>query len=840
MISISKKSSSTPPRPPTPDYPPPMSERQNDFTDQAEIEIEVFESEPQPYHTKPKSQQTPPTNVARATTPHRKSVSFDLSDNEYIAVPAHEENEPEPPDDIGELFLSQFSRENSHEDDDGYEVPIKYPSGPRSKPPKHVKSILRSPSPSSKAPTTLSSLDRPLRMSNIPISTSNVTKATVHTASHPSDEEIERENPFRKEFLGDRAKENIYEELDFEEQSTLQTVQITLHETKTTQSDSKLKQRPKSAYAFDESKQYTEVLSKTHQSSDNLSEKPVLSPLTSATSSKSTGSLLTDRPKQKPPLPPKPPKSASSIKSPPPVIKHADLKTNEALKSFQDEMLRGDLYEFVHNAETNQITKVKQTATSIPIEIAKPTETAVEEPTKESPRFTTFNPSSPLPPIPKANPPKSPTSPSYSKVYKRTKSVDRPTVSPPPPPVNMSTLPSVDKLKSVQTEDGSRVEILSTSATDLRKFYQDALHENASEYTLVTEETHREILLHENEVRNAMHQEQIVSETVISTSRIPVRKAPQPPTPQPPITTTMTKTTTNPKHSRNTSISSDVSQDLSSATQSSSAQVFPVTQILPVQYSHLPTPQQPDYFLAFPASTSQQNCNMVSIPQPGAFSTFMVSDNSAPQTTNIPTNIMCHPQQMPMYFHRPYISVPISTVHNINQSENELQGTNFINIHRNTGASIPTISNNNSNNSIGHTFNTLQSNYNQQHEQQQRRQQHYHYQSQSLLPCQQQDIHLLSPQSVTLDNNLNRNEHSNHDDNTSRSVGGSSSYSASVSVLDSQFTCNRNNESDIPVSSPVVRSSKSLTSISNSPSNYHSPSDEQEHTFTTFGKQTQV
>ncbi|XP_055300017.1 protein lap4-like isoform X10 [Sitodiplosis mosellana] len=626
MISASKKP--PPPRPPSPLQPPPLA-RQYDELDRTEIEIEVFDTEPYKYESKSK-----PQSMSSQTQTHRKSVSFDLSDNEYIPVLEHDE--PEPTDNIGELFLRQFSRENSQEENDGYEVPIKYPSGPKSKPTKKVKSILRSPSPSSKAPTTPSSLDRPLITSYIQQPQPSVTTAIVHTVAPSTDDEIERENPFRKEFLGRRA-ENIYEELDFEEQAPKQTVQITPIETKVKEQEkpkqidpSSVKQRPKSAY---ESREYAEVQSKFHSSNDELSEKSESTLISTQSTSRSTGSLLIDRPKQKPPLPPKPSKPSSSVKSPSPVIKRADLKQNEALKTFQQEMLHGDLYEFVHNAETNQITRIKQQATSIPIAIAKSPEPIVKEETKEPPRLTTFNPSSPLPPIPKSN---KTNVPPYSKVLKRGSSVERPTVSPPPPPVNMSTLPTADKLKQLRTEDGSRVEILSTSTEELRKFHREYHHENAPEYSLVTEETHREILLQENEIRNAMQQEQIVTETVTTTSRIPVRKAPLPPTAK---TTTMS-TTTN-KHHKNPSFSSDVSQEHSSTMQStsssssSSSQVFPVTQILPVQYSHLPTPQQPDYFLTFPSSPLQPSCNVMPMPQPGAFSTFM----SPPASAKVPKSV---------------------------------------------------------------------------------------------------------------------------------------------------------------------------------------------------------
>lgn len=807
QISIGKKSArAVSPAPPPPPPPPPISHQAYDATDEANIEIEVFESEPKRYETKSKTQQTAGTKQTSQTTQtHRKSVSFDLSDNEYIPVFAPES---EPSDNITELFLSQFSRENSQEDNDGYEVPIKYPSGPRSKPKQQVKSILRSPSPNSKAPTTPSSLDRPLRTAYI-TPPSSTTKATVHTVTHSSDDEIERENPFRKEFLGPRANENIYEELDFECQTNKNVDIIIATDSKAKPTDTKpdsnstKKLRPKSAYSFGEMAENSRILTKTHQSNDTLNETKPESAALSQSMSRSTG-LISDRPKQKPPLPPKPPKPSPSV------IKHADLKQNEALKAFQEEMLRGDLYEFVHDAQTNQITKIKQNSTHIPDALTQPDAVStivhevkpspVEDKSTESPRINTFNPSSPLPPIPKPN------VPPYSKVYKRGTSIERPTVSPPPPPVNMSTLPSLDKIKPIHFTDSPIVEILASSRDDIHKYHFEVYQENASEYSLVTEETHREILLQENELRNAMQQEQTVSET--TSSRIPVRKAPLPPNQH------------NQHHHqpKNTSISSNVCQESSATTQS-----FPVTQILPVQYSHLPTPQQPDYFLTFPPP--QTSCNVIPMPQPGAFSTFMVSDKSAPQTTNIAANIMCHAQQMPMYLQRPFISVPvpvsISTIHNINQSEPKVQHQNM----HNNGVQTQV--------QPSHfVFGSDAYRHIYKKEQQQR--QHYHYQNQSL-STSEQDTH-----SQSASNNPHPNEANIHGDCVNR-------YSefSTETVVDSQFSHNRSIDYDVQLSSASGRSSEK--SISHLTSNYPNPSivsenspNESQHTFTTFGKQTQV
>lgn len=933
LDTMSLTSKKPPPRPPSPSpfktqkYQQQQQQHQQhsaDVTDDAGTEIDVFEHEPQRYeinrwqqptiHTPTVTTTTTTASVAVApstsaeTRTQRKSVSFDLSDNEYISVGAHDDPEPSMSDDIGELFLKQFSRENSHEENDGYEVPIKYPSGPNTRPTHQVKSILRSPSPSSKAPTVPSSLDRPLRTMYLPSPAASVTTAVVHTVAQPvSDDEIERENPFRMEFLGRKTKENIYEELDDSPNKTVQTKQQPQHDlkkenpVKVQASEYNLpKQRPKSTY---DSTEYIEVLPKAHQSNDDLSLKPENIRLDSRVTSASAGSLLLDRPNLKPPLPPKPQKSGASIKSstpiqspssslpstpaptptppppPPPappasaplVIKQADLKENEALKTFQKEMLHGDLYEFIHDAQTNQITKIKQKSSSIPIAVAKQSASeqflVEEKKTKDAPRLATFNPSNPLPPIPKS--PKSPRVtpiPPYSKVLKRPTSVERPTVSPPPPPVNLKTLPSPENLTPIKTVDGTRVEILSTSTDDLRKFHHVEHQENAGEYSLVTEETHREILLQENEIRNAMLIES--SENIsVTSSRIPVRKAPQPPTASTsPSPSPSSQYHHGRQHSKNSSISSDViSQHTSSsssggASTATTAQVFPVTQILPVQYSHLPTPQQPDYFLAFPSTSP--SCNVISMPQPGGFSTFMVSDNSVAQTANIPTNIMYRSQQMhPMYLQRQFISVPISTaVHSINQSEPNVPEQNFVNMHANVSSAQapmpppPPPPSSSLSNNIGHTFDVYQSDYYQhqqqnfqpqQQQQQQQPNQQYHFQTQSMSPTQSSAYKPFS-QSAYFDSKTSHSEYQMHGDITNSQSNIDSSSFPSMTLVDSQQIANNQNNNNNHTTDISIQSTESLTTISNLSTNYRNRNvcdelpPEPKPSFTTFGKQTQV
>lgn len=552
-----------------PQLPPPVPERRKSLDEATQKFIES-------HRLKQSIEQSQPTTgpQSAATTVNRKSVSFDLSDNEYIPVFEHEEppkSAPPQTENLAELFLSQFSQES---EGDGYEVPIKYPTKGRSKRPSPpVKSILRSPSPNASIPL---SSDRPLRTTlSQPHATQTVTAAIVH-ATRSSDEEIERENPFRKEFLEHRPYENIYEEIASnikpKDTGKRYSSDSDSNEQATSRYATPKKIRPKSAYSAVDSDTYTEIMPKNSQSNENLLQASETEhTLPTRPAYKSTGSLI-DRPKHKPPLPPKPvvaAASASSLTSPPssqehsqPTVKHADVLQNEALKIFQSEMQRGGFYEFKHDATTNKIIKVKQQA---PPEIASPSEPG------ETNRPKTFSQESPLPPIPPST---------YTKVYRRNISAERPPESPPPPPINLATLPSSDKLRKIDSGDGHIVEI------HPKTHRRDSHHENSPDYNLVTETTHREILLQENELRNALQQEQVVvTENTITTSRLPIRRAPAPPA--------STKTT----------CEQQLAPPPPPPQQQQQQQIFPQTQILPVQYSQLPSPQQPGYFHAYAPTT---------------------------------------------------------------------------------------------------------------------------------------------------------------------------------------------------------------------------------------------
>lgn len=457
-------------------------------------------------------------------TSHRKSVSFDLSDTEYKPVYDTFEKSrnidadvfaPPPATRATDLTIKM----HTHSANDGYEIPISQPVHQYSDK-IHKKGILRSPNPS---PAT--TLDR-------------VVASSSHTDEHfNKNNEIERENPFRKEFFSEpehvqlietsedsSVEQNVYEEIPHSSDPFL------------------LKLKPVTSYGGDT--QITAFLSneKIHSDRQHRSKLPQ---------------------------------------------KTVDINT---VNSKQDQ-----------RPEMKKNTKIE------------------------------FSPDAPLPPIP---------SPAI-KDLRRTISLNRPTESPPPPPINFSTLPSADKLHYIES-DSSIFEIIPAKfdmlpTTKRAEFY----HENSPDNILVTEDTYRQIMLRENEMRNAIKCQQ--SDT--TKSRIPVRQAPPPPpTPplmqqqqqqeqyqqQPPVNLIRSVqqpvfiSTNVPYHQQNSAI-----------TMLSPTQIFPQTQILPVQYSHLPMPQQPGYYrtfspqpqihLAYP-STSTGGGYTLSHPVP--HSSYMVSDTT--------------------------------------------------------------------------------------------------------------------------------------------------------------------------------------------------------------------
>lgn len=256
---------------------------------------------------------------------------------------------------------------------------------------------------------------------------------------------------------------------------------------------------------------------------------------------KSTENLAVIRkPQTPPPPPPKPEKN----------IKHANVVRNTALESFQNSDVGvGDFTVFEHNAETNVIHKVADM---------------------------------PLPPTPK--------------------SPKRPTDSPPPPPINYDTMPSLHDLPlpppPIEILMATPTLSLSTTPTKRQKQF---VHENSPDNILVPEEVHRTILLQENEIRNAIRKHSTTSsessvKTVISNSAISEE-----------IQSSNSNNNTfkqsvnpfldsddvfldsNTKSDTNSLISSG--DDLQQTRILSPTQIFPTPQILPVQYTNLPMPQ---------------------------------------------------------------------------------------------------------------------------------------------------------------------------------------------------------------------------------------------------------
>ncbi|GAB0093092.1 protein lap4 [Sergentomyia squamirostris] len=286
-------------------------------------------------------------------------------------------------------------------------------------------------------------------------------------------------------------------------------------------SDSEDRNRPVSTYGYDHDYTWTfkhikKGFEDISQSNENLN-RPSKIPMKKPTFFKSTSSLP-ERPLGKPPIPPKPPVS----------VKKADLVKNDAYNRLS--MEHGDFVEFQHDAETNAIR-----------EIPRP-----------------FSPDTALPPVPRNDPKKVP--------FKRIGSVDRPTERPPPPP---------PKSPGVQFEViPAKYDVLPTPKTP------ELIHENCPDNILVTEEIHRNFLLEENEIRNALQEEIDDANN-------------NKPLPNPFL--------------------SDSDSDITAASGVehpgsilSPNHIFPPPQILPVHYSQLPMPQQPGYYIPYSAPSVPQ------------------------------------------------------------------------------------------------------------------------------------------------------------------------------------------------------------------------------------------
>lgn len=465
---------------------------------------------------------------------HRKSVSFDLGDPEFRTIYLEDDQQ-----------IVTIKKSISHERllNDNYEIPVETV--------KHQKKgILRSPSPMSNSST----LDRPPLIPPAPLPTNTTRREKIQP-----DNEIERENPFRKEFFAEEEEDkqehspdqNIYEEIDFTRAKFKDSSDSEGYESGRISGPGREsrflnRDRARSTYDSDNSvmSPIEEHTNSRYYSNEHLIEEPEKRIPIKWPVYKSTGDLL-DHSRVRPPLPPKPPSKL------PVTLSYANVS-----------------YKDVSNS--NQSIELVEV-----IERKIPTTETTSRP--ESNKFE-FDAYAPLPPLPSL-PPQSP----RIKTFKRHPSTERPTESPPPPPVNLATLPSRNKMHRIDA-DPTIIGIVPTKFDILPTARRvEFVHENSPENILVTETTHREIMLHENKLRNSIRESQSVA-APSSKLNVPVRQAPPPPPPA---------------HRQQSTPSTPMTPQHVQSPMFMPSQIFPQSQILPVQFSHLPMPQQAGYFQTF-------------------------------------------------------------------------------------------------------------------------------------------------------------------------------------------------------------------------------------------------
>ncbi|KAM7362440.1 scribble planar cell polarity protein isoform 9-T11 [Cochliomyia hominivorax] len=358
--------------------------------------------------------------------------------------------------------------------------------------------------------------------------------------------EIERDNPFRDAFLNKNRTDDEYTEI--------------------AKAISKSPRSPKDANYFFGAKsgwKSNEDLLQSERTSGRSTPSTVISQ-----QSKSTENLAS-RPKIPPPVLPKP------------KVKKADLVKNFALESFQNaDVGHGDFTVFEHDPNTNEIHQVSR-------------------PTTPGPSTTP----SPLLPV-RVNIPRSPS---------------RPKESPPPPPVNFATMPKLPpkfqpSIIPAANEESQYLEVLpplppmppllATPSIDeippSQRRPSDFIHENSPDNILVSEEEHRTMLLQENELRNQLRR--TGSKSQIPELGVPHEQAPPVPSSQ----YSSSCSSTSNKYLQRLDLSSHrvPTSTTTIAPQHdplSPTQIFPTAQILPVQYTSLPQPQQPSAAHVIPA-----------------------------------------------------------------------------------------------------------------------------------------------------------------------------------------------------------------------------------------------
>ncbi|XP_067616409.1 uncharacterized protein scrib isoform X4 [Eurosta solidaginis] len=471
---------------------------------------------------------------------HRKSVSFDLSGDERSKS---DYERSQTPDGYSRYYDSEQEYSSAC-----YRLPRK--------------GILRSSSPSSSNNSTFERFKRPEKLPPIVPTVARIKEIESPTVQHVRassplssrdqssvgyrspppqpekvlvSEEIERDNPFREAFQ-DKTKSDEYTEL--------------------AKAISKSPSALKSAreHFFFGSKS-TENLLGTERSASSVRSTP--STVVSAYS-KSIEDLVSSS------------KGAKPKRIPPPIMpkpktKNAELVHNEALDAFQkSDVGYGDFTVFEHDPTTNRIHEVRS-----PPPLSPP-------PSVPSTTFATPSSSSAKLPV-RVKTPRSPL---------------RPRESPPPPPINYATMPTSTPTSKhdTQNEESYYMEVLPSLplATEdkippSQRRPSEFIHENSPDNILVSEEEHRTILLHENEIRNQLC-------SVSRMSQIPELGAPHEDAPPIPSYERI-------KHSPMVDfLSSTAAVHTGFASNNnplSPTQIFPTAQIFPVHYTNLPQPQQP-------------------------------------------------------------------------------------------------------------------------------------------------------------------------------------------------------------------------------------------------------
>ncbi|XP_053970123.1 uncharacterized protein LOC128871949 isoform X7 [Anastrepha ludens] len=542
-------------------------------------------------------------DLSSSTFGHRKSVSFDLSGDERSKSDYERSRTPDG-----------YSRYYDSEQEYG----STRPRMPR-------KGILRSASPSSSNNSTLERCKRPEKLPPIVPTVARIKEIDSPTVQHvrscsplssrdgtssgyrsppPLPErvlvstEIERDNPFREAFL-DKTKIDEYTELA----------------KAMSKSPSALKS-PREHFFFGSKSTENLLSAERSVSSGRSTPSTVIS-----TQSKSTEDLLSSSTGAKPKRIPPP-------IMPKPVTKKAELVHNVALDAFQKaDVGYGDFTVFEHDPTTNTIHEVSSPPppTTPTLPLTPPAGSIAKLPlrvkTPRSPSRPRESPPPPPPPINYATMPK-PTSPSVQVRKNDEAEAYYMEVLPPLPPP-----PPADEVPPSQRR------------------HSEFIHENSPDHILVTEDEHRTIMLNENEIRNQLRS--ISRKSQIPELGVPHEDAPPvpnyasikhsvnpfidssddnfdslplPPPPEnllsfaaqnpgcdssshcdsesstinivsPISSITSPNANMQPKLDNLSSIAA-VQTDTPSNNPLSPTQIFPTAQILPVQYTSLPQPQQ--------------------------------------------------------------------------------------------------------------------------------------------------------------------------------------------------------------------------------------------------------